>query len=524
MKHWHRWLTGGLAVATLAVVLALVAPLGRDSLAAGATIYVDVDAAGLNNGTSWLNAYTDLQLALAAAVATDEIWVAEGTYRPTSGSDRLKSFKMKNGVALYGGFAGTETSRGQRDWVLHKTILSGDIGIPGDASDNSYHVFYHPENTNLDSTAILDGFTISGGNASTPGWPHFAGGGMFNWDSSPTLNNCTFAGNRVYEYGGGMYNYEDSSPHLTNCTFYDNLADVGGGMHNGSNCSPQLTNSTFFSNTAVYGAGMWNINYLPTPTEPILINTTFISNTATWDGGGMYNNTGSTPVLTDCTFVGNSAGEQGGGMFNYNSSPALTDCAFLGNSADLEGGGMFNRNASSPVLANCTFWDNSAGSYGGGIFNLGASAALTNCTFWGNSADAEGGAMYSGVGSSGALTNCILWRDTPEEIFRYDVAASPVITHSDVQGGYPGDGNIDDDPLFVDPDHGDLHLGPCSPAVDKGDNSAPHLPALDFEGDARILDGDGNGTATVDMGVDEVTVVGDCERLYVYLPLVLTGY
>ena len=105
-----------------------------------AVTYVDADAAGANDGSSWAKAYGDLQNALAAATSGDEVWVAEGAYKPTSGTDRTISFQLVEGVALYGGFAGTEGARDQRDWAAHKTILSGDIGNPGDSSDNSYHV------------------------------------------------------------------------------------------------------------------------------------------------------------------------------------------------------------------------------------------------------------------------------------------------------------------------------------------------------------------------------------------------
>jgi hypothetical protein len=421
MKHRHKFLIGALVVVALVAVLALLAVGGQGALAAPGIIYVDAGAVGGNDGSSWDDAYTDLQPALAAATAGDEIWVAAGTYKPTSGTDRHASFQMVNGVEIYGGFdpgSGVTKFR-DRDWVTYATILSGDIGTAGDNTDNSYHVLYHPAETDLDSSAILDGFTITGGNADGD-YPHYCGGGMYNEGSSPTL---------------------------TNCTFTENFARLGGGMHNNSDSSPALSDCSFVSNEAVSAGGMFNY----TNTSPLLTNCTFLDNLASSNGGGMYNMYGL-PVLTNCAFSGNSAGYGGGGMYNYHAAPALTNCTFWGNMAGVDGGG--------------------------GMFN-------TQC--------------------SPTLTNSILWADTPYEIRDYGEVS--VITYSDVQGGYAGTGNIDADPLFVDPGKGDFHLGAGSPCIDAGNNGAPNLPSHDFEGDDRVLDGDGDDVAIVDMGVDEVIIL-----------------
>ncbi|HEY3171517.1 MAG TPA: hypothetical protein VGK86_02980 [Thermoanaerobaculia bacterium] len=115
-------------------------------------------ASGANDGTSWANAYTSLQSALAAAVSGDEIWVAAGTYKPTATADRTISLALKNGVGVYGGFAGTETMRSQRNPAVNITILSGDIGTVGVTTDNSYHVV--TSDSTVTSTGILDGFTV----------------------------------------------------------------------------------------------------------------------------------------------------------------------------------------------------------------------------------------------------------------------------------------------------------------------------------------------------------------------------
>ena len=768
MIHGRRFLVG--ALVTVVLALALLAAGGQGAQAQGDIIYVDVNAGGANDGTSWEDAFLELQSALDVAASGDQVWVAAGSYKPTAQhggtGERYRSFQLLNGVAIYGGFNPEAGDIGweDRDWANNVTILSGDIGIDGDSSDNSYHVFYHPPELGLEGTAILDGFTVTGGNANG-NYPHWMGGGMFNYQSSPALANCIFDSN-LADAGGGMANYASSAPTLANCTFTGNTADWGGGMGNHSssspiliNCnfqgntavgslksgggmanffssspmltdctfegngtawdgsgggmynyyasSPMLTNVTFEGNWASYGGGMANynsaaptltgctfsnnltgigrgggmynressaptldnctfmgnsalrgggmLNYdrssptltncafsgnqsgqegggmynygLSSPTltsvnfegnsagsfgggmynviessptltdcnfsdnsanirgggmhnressaptlsacaftgnmavedgggiyneesSPTLNNCAFANNLAYNSGGGMYNDTsapalsgctflnnsadsgagmynvGSWPVLTGCTFLGNSA-NSGGGMYNHSfSSPTMTNCTFEGNLADLKGGGMLNY-SSSPMLTNCRFSDNESASAGGGMSNVEASApllinctfegnsakggggmhndgfsspTLTNCTFWGNDAGSGGG--VSDAWSSPVLTNCILWDNSPDQIAD-DANSSPVVTYSDVQGGYPGTGNIDADPLFLNASNGDFHLGIGSPCIDVGNNAAPDLPLRDFEGDPRILDGDGNGTAVVDMGVDE---------------------
>ncbi|HNS50074.1 MAG TPA: right-handed parallel beta-helix repeat-containing protein [Anaerolineae bacterium] len=410
MKQGHAWLAIAPVLIALAAALAFGGMLARAELAQGSTIFVDADAAGANDGSSWEDAYTALQSAMEEAAEGDQIWVAEGVYTPTyestPGDPRSATFQLKNGVALYGGFDPTLGDVGweDRDWVNHGTVLSGDLGSVGDPGDNSYHVFYHPSELALDGSAVLDGFTVTGGNADGDS-PDRWGGGMKNVVSSPTVSHCTFSANWA-EYGGGMLNHS-SSPAVTNCTFS--------------------------------------------------------GNSSTWFGGGMLN--------------------------MYSSSPTVTNCAFSGNSS-LE-------------------------SHGGGMCNVGSSPPVTNCTFSGNLA-AEGGGMSNTFGSAPPVTNSILWGDSLPEIANEE--SEPAVTYSDVQGGYEGVGNIDADPLFVDQAGGDFHLGPGSPCIDTGTNDAPNLPPYDFEGDPRVVDGDRDGIATVEMGVDEV------HGHAVYLPIVLRSY
>ena len=298
-----------------AVLLVLSLALGfADTRAAQATtVYVNQSAVGQNNGQSWADAFTILQSALDAAISGDEIWVAQGTYKPTSeygvGSDRYKHFEMRNGVAIYGGFAGMESERSQRDWKKHQTILSGDIGNEGNTDDNCYNVFC---NYNIDGTAVLDGFTITAGNANGGMVPYCEGGGMYNYSSSPTLTNITFSGNNAYVCGGGMYN-DSSSPTITNGTFSGNTAfdGVGGGMYNAYSSNTTLTNVIFSGNNAKNGGGINNNSN----SNLTLINVTFSGNYSPF--GGAICIYGST-TLKNCIAWGNTSSQF------YGDSPNIT--------------------------------------------------------------------------------------------------------------------------------------------------------------------------------------------------------
>jgi PKD repeat protein len=416
-----------------------------DALAARAGTTRYVKPGGSGDCSSWAQA-CELQRALSDAVSGDEIWVAAGTYKPTAGSDRAISFALKSGVGVYGGFAGTETSREERDWAARQTILSGDIGTPS-KDDNSYRVV---TGSGTDASAVLDGFTITAGNAIGPGSLERGGGmylsngsptirhvifkdnaardggGMYNSNSSPTLTGCAFMSNTASEYGGGMYNSNSSSPTLITVTFSSNSATSGGGMYNVAS-SPTLTASIFSgNNSSGHGGGMTNQSSSPTLIEctfshngadvgggmrnypnsnPTLITVTFSANTAN-HGGGMYNHTASSPRLTGCTFSGNSASDEGGGMANHaGSNPVLTSTQFITNTA-VYGGGMYNNDSSNPRLTDCTFSGNSASDKGGGMANhAGSSPVLTSTQFITNTA-VVGGGMYNEDSSSPSLTDC----------------------------------------------------------------------------------------------------------------------
>ena len=258
----------------------------------GGIAYVNASAVGTNKGTSWANAFTDLKTAVTTINASPcnvtQVWVAAGTYKPTTTVNRDISFSMVNGVTIYGGFPNTGNPiLAQRNATNNITILSGDIGTAGNA-DNSYHVISNA--TGINNTAVLDGFVIANGNANTAGSFRNQGGGMFN--SAGALDIC--------------------SPKIDNCIFINNTAtDVGGAVfNNGFNgtCSPVFTNCIFQNNTALNGAVLYSDGRSAGVASPLFTNCSFSNNTATTDGSVVYNFcTGGTCVasFTNCVFWGN---------------------------------------------------------------------------------------------------------------------------------------------------------------------------------------------------------------------------
>ena len=400
-------------IITITILVSLVAVCFSSTVRAD-LIYVDAAAAGENNGESWDNAYNYIQDALTAAITSDEIRVAQGIYKPDQGAavtpgDRTATFQLINGVAIQGGYAGvSETNPDDRDVELYKTIISGDLaGDDGlnfaNNAENSYHIVI---GSGTDATAVLDGLTITAGNAN--GTETYGdGSGMYNDQGSPTLKDCTFRENWASSGGGGgMYNGNNSSPALTDCIFNGNWPD---GMDN-YDSSPTLINCTFSGNFK----GVHNDNSNPTISDctfsgndrgmyndassPMLANCVFNGHE-----GAMYNWGGSSPRLTNCTFSTNSS-SSGAGMKNENANPILTDCTFTGNSASTSGGGMYNY-YSNPSLTNCTFEENSSESHSGAMRNFNSNTVLTNCAFTANSANTDGGAIGNSQ-SSPTLTDC----------------------------------------------------------------------------------------------------------------------
>ena len=448
---------------------------------------------GTGDGSSWDNASADLQ-AMINASGTSEVWVAKGTYKP--GTSRYASFSMKVGVKIYGSFAGTETHLSERTSTVmtaNQSILSGDLNgddvITGSGAtlsitnngENCYHVFYNiydGRNRLTTDNSLLDGFTITGGNADD------YGGGMYNLSSSPNLTNITFFGNNASN-GGGLFNL-GSYPSLSNSTFEKNQANKGGGI-NGSTSTLVLNNVLFKGNKASAGGGMYN----STTFTPTFTNVIFKENKADGDGGGICNYHGNVN-LNNVYFIDNQA-SYGGGMYDYYAYGNRNNVVFSGNIASENGGGIYSSQLSYATFSHVTFSGNQA-TNGGGVFNNNDNATsilYKNGIFWGNTATGTGPDIKNNIGNI-RLNYCSLQLES-----------------GNYSSGFAlGDGmRYAQNPLFVnaaDPDGADnvfgtsddgLQLLPCSPVINAGTNA--NAASTDIIGNPRSFGG------TVDMGAYE---------------------
>ena len=260
-------------------------------------LYVNEKATGNNSGVSWSNAMRSVKEALnSTCPGVTQIWVAKGTYKPTTNNSRDSSFVMKNNLAIYGGFAGTETALSQRNIRINPTILSGDIGIANSNADNSYNVVRNISN-GLNNTAILDGFIVTGGNGNGAGFGSY-GAGVINVNSTASFFNCSIIANNASIYGGGMYN-------------------------NGT--SPIVVNSVFAGNTALYGGGLYNES-----AATKLINCSFSGNLATVEGGAISTYGAVVPEITNSILWGNSSGIRNAGGSLPNVTYSIVQGGYTG--------------------------------------------------------------------------------------------------------------------------------------------------------------------------------------------------
>jgi len=428
------------------------------TLQAQVTRYIVQGGKGLKDGSSWQNASGDIQAVIDMAQPGDALWVAKGSYYGPSSLNF--NFRLKEGVSVYGGFAGTETAIDQRNLSANITTLLG-----GYSSINENIV----SGENISGQTVIDGFLL------TPFNPNAYCRGMYLINSSPVIRNCSFVHCIAYSatathngYGSGICMEDQSDPQIINCRFESNEALNYGGAVYVANSAPQFDNCSF------------------------------INNKTSSRGGGAYN-TASSATYTHCIFQGNQ-------------TTSL--------SANL-GGGICFTGGGSPNLDNCLFTNNQAGTAGAAIGCFEATLSITGCTITGNPAgNATGGAAiyYSATaGSMLTISNSIIWNNISTygstSLELYEIAAAensapPVLSHNLIRYGQYN--SLASDPEFVDPAHNNFMLSATSPAVDAGDNTAAdYTPSdTDLVGNNRVIND------VVDMGAyeaitDKITNNGD---------------
>jgi hypothetical protein len=412
-------------------------------VAATGPIYVDDDNCPGPGSGSPADPFCTIQTAINAAVDTDEIIVAPGTYFET--------------IDFLGKAVTVRSSDGPELTAIDAQQMGTVVTC----------------NSGKGPETVLQGFTITGGSADL-------GGGMFNDGADPTVLYCTFVDNEATSSGGGMYN-SGSSPMVSGCSFIGNTAFNGPAMDNVAS-DATISDCTFLENSGCNGGGMQNDAGAPT-----IVRCTFVQNSAC-NGGGIQNVGTSTPTVTDCNFLENDAGQGGGLLFTAGTTATVVNCTFIGNTATT-GGGIWTCCNANATVVNCTFFENSADADGGGIRtrDVGSSATITNCIVWQNSPeqilDLNGAASivsFSDVqnGWSGAGSN--------------NIDAEPLF--ADPVGPDDAPGTADDD----------LRLQGGSPCIDAGDSTAVPVDVLtDLNGDPRFVDDPG----TSDTGVGNPLVV-----------------
>ncbi len=342
------------ALLVLAVLVALAVCTSAQ------TRFVNVQlASGNDDGTSWANAYRTVDgVARALDAATSgEIWVARGTYRPTSGSNRMQSMILRRGIRLYGGFDGTESSLAQRDVVNNVTVLSGDLALDDalmNFADNSLHVVLI---RNTQAGVRLDGFTIEGGNADVASPPHGntdgGGGVLVEQQAGALVVQCTFRGNRALHAGGAVH-VDGGNSEIRSCRFENNTSTAYGGAVAVEWGTTTIDRCEFSGNTAAAGGGLILLNL----SAVHVTNSLFVANVASGiTGGGAIGLTNHhSPVVTNCTVVGNSAPNGTVGGIRITGPTRVANCIVWGNSGAGGASGSANQigpAASTTVLNSC---------------------------------------------------------------------------------------------------------------------------------------------------------------------------
>lgn len=501
-----------------------------------------VTPSGTGTGSSWTDASGDLQAMMDRADSGDQVWVASGTYKPerlpgSTGtlSARDVSFVIRDGVAVYGGFAGTEALLSERNLAANTTTLSGDLGVADDLSDNAHHVVIA---LNVNSGTLLDGFTITGGNANLSGSVSMegydvlrtSGAGLYLTDCQLLLRNVIIADNHcvgtvaTQANGGGIY-MRESNLVIEHSEISDNSALVGDNASGGTSAGVFATGTTTFRSKLTMRDVLVKGNIaqsssggvrLQSNTDGDFMDVRFIENKSSSTAGALYVGGLSATNFNDFVmkggeFRGNSSVAAGGAVYvwsflNYH----FHDLVFTGNQSASAGGAVFlfsGGGTAAPndkaMISNSLFFDNkSTGTTlgGGAVFvSNGTKATIVNNTFFANSARFDGGAIgvFSNAVVDADISNCIFFGNTAQGAnadFYIGALATSTLAHSitQLQGVHGINGvQVGVDPQFisVDPTHSAfLTLAHTSPAVDAGDNSkVPAGVETDLAGNPRIV-------------------------------------
>ena len=428
------------------IIISIFLSIGFQSFAGqqrdGNLIYVNTaNKKAPFDGKSWNTAFNDLQDAIKASKSGNLIWVAKGTYYPTKNADRDIFFNLKDGIKLYGGFKGNETDIKQRDWKKNITTLSANIGDKKTNTDNSYHVVVGANDAVLDGFFVKDGYSLDAPSFSFPGKEADESGKAAEIHITPQhifrgMDRGTGAGILLYQ----------ALTNVSNCVFENNIAGKGGGMY-----------------------------IMMAKDEP---------------ERKLYKG----PAITDCKFINNYAYRRGGGVsIDLNSEPEFIRCEFINNKCEEKGGAMYNDFGAQSNLSHCLFAGN-IGLSGSAMGNDGGYGGnIVHCTFVNNIATEVGPALYQGSGGSNnpTVTNCIIWGNICENDassvynFRFSHAQ---ISFSCVEGGYPGVGNINENPMFVNLADGNFRLSDLSPCIDSGFGDVAKNYDIDLDGNPRFYD------------------------------------
>ena len=445
-----------LPLLTLWLLLALTGPVAADIETRGGTIwYVNHAADGDDDGTSWEDAFNDLIFALDAAESGDEIWVAAGTYSPANANAEFgiwpPRFLLPAGVALYGGFDGSEDEREQRDWLANPTILTGDIG-GGDNTGTVVGVEKATAGTRVDGFTITDG---DGGNGA--GISLASGDGM-------VIENVDLIGNTSPDKGGAVF-LNNASPILRNVRVIDNQAGFQGG-------------GIFLQGSA---------------SQPTLIDVTFQGNSAPNNGGAIYSE-GNGFTGINVRFLGNES--SGGGAITCNNcSIEIANGLFVNNVGSFRGGALENIVGGEVTLTNVTAWGNEAdGSGQASAIGGGAQTIINNSIFWGHGDNA-----IENFNNTVTASHSLFEGENPAgdgNLDGTDPDNTPLVVRL---------------PDSDEDDFGNLRMVEGSPTIGQGSNDLLPADEFDIDGDGNTteplpLDLDGNSRVigvAVDLGAFE---------------------